>query len=150
MVYILHAGGADAAAMALIHQAGFAHHWDENTIRLLLDKPTNLALNAYESPGAAIGFIMLRQVADEAEVLTIATDPKKRRKGVGALLLAHAVDLVRLRGAKKMFLEVASNNKAALRLYEAHGFAEIDRRKGYYRQARSNPEDAIIMSKSLA
>jgi ribosomal-protein-alanine N-acetyltransferase len=147
--HILHAGGRDAAAMARIHAAGFAHAWDENTLRLMMEKPHNLVLAAFSGPGDVLGFIVVRQAADEAEVITIATDPKLRRKGVGARLLTHAIELLQLRGIEQLFLEVASGNKAAIALYSKFGFVEVGRRQSYYQQGRKKPEDALIMRKQI-
>ena len=147
--HILHAGSLDAPAMAAIHKTGFAHPWDEGALRNLMDKPNCLALAAFEAQRELTGFIMTRQADDECEVLTIVANSKKRRAGIASLLLAHALELSRLRGAKRMFLEVASGNTAAIKLYEKYSFEEISRRAGYYTQGRNAPEDALVMAKQL-
>ena len=135
--------------MAKVHKAGFAHPWDEGALRNLMDKPNCLALAAFEPPRELVGFIMTRQASDECEILTIVANNKKRRTGIATSLLAHAIELSRLRGANRMFLEVASGNQAAISLYEKHGFEEISRRTGYYQQGRNAPEDALVMAKQL-
>lgn len=149
-VHILHASGRDAAGMARIHQAGFAHGWDENALRLLMEKPGCLALAAFESAGEVVGFVITRQAADEAELLTIAIDPKRRRQGIAARLLAHAFQLSRLRGVRYMYLEVASGNKGAIALYRNNGFIEVGRRQAYYQLSRKTPEDALVLRKDLS
>ena len=40
-------------------------------------------------------------------------------------------------------LEVRPSNQAAIQLYYKHGFAQVGRRKDYYKQPK---EDAIIMT----
>jgi ribosomal-protein-alanine N-acetyltransferase len=45
-----------------------------------------------------------------------------------------------------MLLEVSAANQAALALYEAAGFEEIDRRRRYYRDGT----DAVVMRLRLA
>ncbi len=147
--HILHAGSLDAPAMAAIHKTGFAHPWDEGALRNLMDKPNCLALAAFDAQRELIGFVMTRQADDECEVLTIVANSKNRRAGIASLLLAHTLELSRLRGAKLMFLEVASGNTAAVKLYKKHGFEEISRRAGYYQQGRNAPEDALVMAKQL-
>jgi ribosomal-protein-alanine N-acetyltransferase len=149
MVHILHAGPNDAYAMAKLHKLSFAHPWDENALRNLMDKPGALALAAFEPPHELVGFVLSRQAADESEILTIATDPGKRRKGIAASLLSHMLELTQLRGAQRVFLEVSSNNKGALALYDHFGFEEIDRRKGYYNQGGAGGEDALVMALEL-
>lgn len=149
ITHILHAGSVDTPAMARLHKTGFAHPWDEGALRNLMDKPHCLTLAAFGDTRQLVGFIMTRQAADEAEILTIVADDHYRRSGIASSLLTHALELSRLRAATRMFLEVASGNKAAIGLYEKHGFAEISRRSGYYQQGRDAPEDALIMSRKL-
>ncbi len=147
--HILHAGSLDAPAMARIHKTGFAHPWDEGALRNLMDKPNCLALAAFESSRELVGFVLTRQAEDECEILTIVADSKKRRSGIANALMIHALELSRLRRARRIYLEVASGNRAAIALYQKHGFEEISRRPGYYRQGRGKTEDALVMARSL-
>jgi len=50
---------------------------------------------------------------------------------------------------KRLFLEVAADNTAAIRLYEGLGFAIVASRKGYYARASAPPVDALILSLAL-
>ena len=49
-------------------------------------------------------------------------------------------------GAARLFLEVSEVNAPALALYEAAGYAEIGRRKAYYRDG----SDARVLGRTLA
>ena len=99
-----------------------------------------------ESGGEVTGFLMGREVADEAEVFTFAVAPKYRRQGHGAALISAAIDGIRSRGIKNLFLEVRESNLGAIAFYERLGFSRIGRRKVYYR----DPEEAAItMGKRL-
>lgn len=149
MPHILHAGSMDAPAMARIHKTGFAHPWDEGILRNLINRPECLSLAAFEASQELVGFIITRQTMDECEILTLVSNSRKRRSGIANSLLVHALELSRLREARRMFLEVASGNRAAINLYTKHGFVEISRRSGYYRQGRGSPEDAIVMARDL-
>lgn len=80
-------------------------------------------------PGA---LLVGRAVAGEAEVLTLATDPSQRRRGLGRALLAAFEAEAARRGAAQAFLEVAADNAAARALYAGAGWAEVGRRPGYY------------------
>ena len=51
-------------------------------------------------------------------------------------------------GADAMFLEVGSDNPAALALYARLGFVHVGMRKGYYR-ARNSSVDALVLRLSL-
>ena len=41
---------------------------------------------------ATVGFSLLRAVADEAELLLLAVDPARQRRGIGHALLDHFID----------------------------------------------------------
>jgi [ribosomal protein S18]-alanine N-acetyltransferase len=99
-----------------------------------------------ERAGEVTGFLMGREVADEAEVFTFAVAPKYRRQGHGGALVWAAIDGLRTRGVKNLFLEVRESNLGAIAFYERFGFSKIGYRKVYYR----DPEEAAItMGKKL-
>jgi len=58
--------------------------------------------------GDVRSFILGRVIADEAEVLTLATDPAFRRQGRAAAALAQFVHDATQAGATRIFLEVAT------------------------------------------
>ena len=95
------------------------------------------------------GFILLRVVADEAEILTLAVRPAARRRGVGARLVQEGGRLVAVRGATRLFLEVAADNDAALSLYRRAGFADAGRRPAYYARPEGARQDALILALNL-
>jgi ribosomal-protein-alanine N-acetyltransferase len=51
--------------------------------------------------------------------------------------------------SKRMILEVAADNPAALRLYEKLGFQKISERKGYYVRPDGQPATALVMARPL-
>ncbi len=97
----------------------------------------------------AAGFILCRAAGDEAEILTLAVLPEKRRRGLGYRLLADGLAGAAARGARTMFLEVAEDNIAALALYAGAGFIPVGRRPGYYISAGRSIA-ATVMARSLA
>jgi ribosomal-protein-alanine acetyltransferase len=99
-----------------------------------------------ERGGEITGFLMGREVADEAEVFTFSVAPKYRRQGHGRALVSAAIDGMRARGVKNLFLEVRESNLGAIEFYEALGFSKIGYRKIYYRYP---DEAAITMGKKL-
>jgi ribosomal-protein-alanine N-acetyltransferase len=50
---------------------------------------------------------------------------------------------------KRLFLEVAADNIAALRLYKGLGFAAAGRRRAYYRRPGGQPIDAMVLALAL-
>ncbi|HJV66587.1 MAG TPA: ribosomal protein S18-alanine N-acetyltransferase [Geomonas sp.] len=91
--------------------------------------------------GVLAGYLCLKQVLDEAEILDVAVDPSLRGRGIGRLLVESALASSRERGAEIISLEVRVGNLDAIALYQRVGFREIGRRKRYY----DNGEDAILM-----
>ena len=81
-----------------------------------------------------------------AELLTIATIPVARGRGVASLMLTELVSTAQQAGCPDVLLEVRQSNEAAQRLYTGHGFAPIGRRRRYY---QAPPEDAVVMRLTL-
>jgi ribosomal-protein-alanine N-acetyltransferase len=136
------ASSAHAAVMAEIHRAAFppAESWSRDVVLLQLELPTTFGF--VHSRG---GMILARVAADEAEILTLAVHPAKRRQGLGAALLRAAMRRAAALGATSMFLEVAVTNRAARDLYAAHGFAESGLRRRYY----TDGSDALVLRSTL-
>ena len=96
------------------------------------------------------GFLMGRVIADEAEVLTVAVDPTRRQQGIGARLMDRFLTESAQRCATSAFLEVAEGNTPARALYARAGFTESGRRRGYYHHPDGTPNDALVMTCTLA
>lgn len=127
-------------ALAAIHAEAFETPWDAASLSALLASPGVFVV------AEADGFILIRAVADEAEILTLAVRPPARRGGLGARLVEAAVVRAAALGAERMFLEVAEDNAAARALYARAGFHEAGRRRGYYARADGSREDALILA----
>jgi ribosomal-protein-alanine N-acetyltransferase len=95
------------------------------------------------------GFALGREIAGEAELLTLAVNPDHQRQGNGRALLAAFEAEAAKRGATVAFLEVASDNTLACALYRAAGYTESGRRSAYYRPPAGPKIAAIIMRKPL-
>ena len=91
----------------------------------------------------------MRVAAQEAEILTLAVVLAKRRRGIGANLVRSAATHTQQLGAEQIFLEVASANVAAQRLYGGLGFHEVGRRKDYYALGGGKFDDALILRCNL-
>ena len=81
-----------------------------------------------------------------ADLLTIATIPAARGRGLASLMLTELVGTARRAGGPDVLLEVRQSNEAAQRLYARHGFTPIGRRRRYY---QAPPEDAVVMRLTL-
>lgn len=141
------AASMEAEALAGVHALAFDDPWSAADLAALLASPGVFALAARDE-GDLAGFVLCRVAADEAEILTIATAPARRRQGVGRALLEAAAGTASAGGAETVFLEVAEDNAAALGLYRAAGFAPVGRRKGYYSRG-AGAIDALVLRRDL-
>nr|WP_299847664.1 GNAT family N-acetyltransferase [uncultured Roseovarius sp.] len=98
--------------------------------------------------GDARAFALGRVIADEVELLTLATDPDLRRQGLGRACLRAYETAAGAQGANMSFLEVARDNAAARALYLAEGYAEVACRACYYRRPDGGQVDALILQKT--
>lgn len=132
--------------MAALHARAFAGQgraWSAAEFEELIGSPH--AILAAGPHGFALG----RVTVDDAELLTIATDPAHRRAGVARTVLAALEEQAAARGAERILLEVAEDNAPAIALYRTAGFLEISRRKGYYAVPGGGRTDALIFAKPL-
>ena len=138
----------DAALLAALHAPCFSDAWPEAAFASLLERAEVTVLLGAVADSPPQGFILLRTVADEAEILTFCVAEDIRRLGLGRALLHAACDAARARGAVHAFLEVGARNEAAFCLYRATGFVEVGRRGAYY-QHGSEASDALVMRRIL-
>jgi ribosomal-protein-alanine N-acetyltransferase len=132
-------------AMARLHAAAFtqSRSWSQDEFASLLDSPLTFAA------GDTHAFALVRVITDEAELLTIATDPAHQRHGLARKTMQIWQQLAQARGASTAFLEVAADNTAAHNLYLSEGFVACGRRPGYYSRENAASVDAIVMRKNL-
>ena len=71
--------------------------------------------------GPPLGFSLVRQVADESELLLLAVLPQARGRGIGSSLLGRFVEKGRQAGLRRLHLEVRDGNDA-VELYRRHDF----------------------------
>jgi [ribosomal protein S18]-alanine N-acetyltransferase len=149
-ISILWALPEHAAELAALHAPLFDVPWDAAAFRELLNNPGALSFLARAGhPAGTVGFVIGRVAADEAEVLSLGVCQGRQRTGVGRRLLEAACRAARKAEARKLYLEVAADNAAAVGLYKALGFEEVGRRKGYYQRSAGPAEDAINFAIAL-
>ena len=138
----------EAAALAKVHGAAFEAPWNASDIAVMLKGAGAFAF-AVQAPRRLAGFILCRTLADQSEILTLATHPRHRRLGVAKSLAACACAAARARGAATMFLEVAADNAAAIALYMGEGFERAGERRGYYARPGGPAVDAWVLRLAL-
>jgi ribosomal-protein-alanine N-acetyltransferase len=145
---VITASAAHAPACAIIHAAAFppSEAWGAAAFTELLNSPGVRGLIEPCPLDGARGLVLVRQAADEAEILTLATLPVARRQGVARRLLAAALHWAAAAGARRVFLEVSEANAPARALYAAAGFTTCGRRPRYY----VDGTDALVLQATLS
>jgi ribosomal-protein-alanine N-acetyltransferase len=155
MPFVQIAQPSDHRRMAELHSEGFPRGWSTGEITVLAEEPTVTSLVVRSEGGGqqpACGFVMLRQAADEAEILSIAVDQTARGEGFGRALMSQAIRHCQSERLARLILEVDGGNEAAVALYTRLGFREIGRRAGYYENIAgpgAERHDALVMALAL-
>lgn len=126
---------ADAAAIAALEAENLGRDaWSPGLVEqgVCGELPTVHYLVA-EVGGQVAGYAAASIVADIAELQRVAVTPTHRRSGLATALLDAVVAAARAEGADRLLLEVREDNHDALAFYADRSFAEIDRRRRYYR-----------------
>lgn len=111
----------------------------------LAGRPRREYLVAEDGDGIA-GYAGLDHAGDTSDVMTIATLPRVRGRGLGRRLLEELVARSRAAGAARLLLEVRADNTAARGLYDSAGFRLLKTRRGYYPRG----VDALVLALDLS
>ena len=133
---------ADAAKIAALEKLVFPDPWSETDIAALISVSGDMFYSALSEDGELYAYLLGRTIAPEGEIYRVATSPERRQRGIAFRLMTFAIKTEKGSGLENLFLEVRSQNLAAIKLYAALSFKQIGRRKNYYK----NPtDDAILM-----
>jgi [ribosomal protein S18]-alanine N-acetyltransferase len=82
------------------------------------------------------GYIITCTGPKEAELVSIAVDPRDRLRGLGRAMLDETLAQLRSRRVTTWWLMVATSNTPAIRFYESYGFVRKRQTKRYYGPGR--------------
>lgn len=128
---VIRAGvAADHAPAAAVQIAAFGHtHWSFG------DEPFKVA----EIDGETVAYLVWRRTfTDEFEILSIATHPQHRRKGLARALIHEFCSAYK----GDVFLEVRESNAGAIAFYASLGFRKTGVRHSYY---ADTGDGAVVM-----
>lgn len=143
---------ADAAIAARLHDEAFPRGWSDGEFLSLLSQPAVfgfLIVDPSRRRAQAAGFVLVREAAAEAEILSIAVSATAKRSGLGWRLMQAAMREASQRGAEEMFLEVDEINQAAIALYKKLGFSKVGERNAYYERPGAARTAAWVMRRDL-
>ncbi|MFB2549868.1 GNAT family N-acetyltransferase [Ensifer soli] len=143
----------DVGPVSALHHARFPRGWSEDELHGLLSQETVFGFVARQTNAILHdmtgGFVLARAVAGEAEILSIATDPRVERTGLGWRLMLAAMREARARNAEEIFLEVDETNAGAIAFYGRLRFETAGRRRAYYAGAGGARTAALVMRHDL-
>lgn len=133
-------GVGDINGIMDLERMCFRTRWTHEQFLLGLERRAFRILGIRER-GALLAYVAFSLIAQEMEIMNIATHPFHRRKGLAARLLAEVLRISQNESALQGFLEVRRSNHGAIDLYRKFGFIEVGVRKDYY---PDNKEDALL------
>jgi [ribosomal protein S18]-alanine N-acetyltransferase len=142
----------DAGVLEHLHREDFSRPWSAAEFEALLLQPPVFGFAAVETGkprNSAVGFVLARLAAGEAEILTIAVARACRRLGLGRRLMDAVLRELHSQRAEALFLEVDETNAPAIALYRRLGFSEVGRREGYYSNPGTASTGALVMRRDL-
>ena len=139
-----------AKDLALLHQKCFdTAAWQQTEFKKLLELSQILGFGVL-AKDEFISFILYQVVLNEAEILTICTNPEFQQQGAAKRLLNQSMEFLSTIAVNTIFLEVSETNLPALKLYSSLGFKKISIRKNYYKQADVKRLDAWVLKINIA
>ena len=129
-------------AVAALEKDSFSTPWSEKSIGEELNNEWALWYVALEGQ-TLLGYIGVQFGLDGGDIMTIATAPEARNRGLGQKLVETILEIFKEKDLGYLTLEVRPSNAPALGLYEKLGFQEVGRRKKYYREPT---EDALLLT----
>lgn len=137
--------GTQAEALTAINQLTRASRWKIEQFKEAFKQAT-LKTFLVEHKTQIIGFAVFSVVAPEAHLVNVAIAPQHQRAGIGLSLLQFAFTTLAKIQIAECWLEVRVSNLQAQSLYKKIGFAEVQKRLGFYEEPK---EDALLMMKTL-
>ncbi|MWG36657.1 ribosomal protein S18-alanine N-acetyltransferase [Halomarina oriensis] len=137
---------ADLLDVYRIEQSVFPQPWPFEAFERFCDEPGFLVAELRTADGPTIAGYVVADLTpnfgrDIGHVKDLAVREECRGRGLGRLLLRHALASLEARGATVTRLEVRASNDGAIALYRDHGFQHRRTVPRYY----ADGENALVM-----
>ncbi|MBI2183421.1 MAG: ribosomal protein S18-alanine N-acetyltransferase [Thaumarchaeota archaeon] len=134
----------DLSEILAIERASFTHPYGEEVFNHLWNRhPEGFAVACEEDK--IVGYTLFGVDDDGDGVLySISVHPSARHRGYGAMLLEYSLKQL-AKKVKRVYLQVAVDNLAAIQLYLKRGFTKKKTCREYYEDGR----DAYLLVKQL-
>ncbi|HEY7119910.1 MAG TPA: GNAT family N-acetyltransferase [Tepidisphaeraceae bacterium] len=127
----------DLPAICTLEEGCFStYNLSRRQLQYLQQRQTAVFLVAEREGGRIVGegiaLIRHHKNTVSGRAYSLAVDPAERGRGIGERLMREMVEQLRLRGVRRVYLEVEAANAAAVHLYERLGFRGIGVLPDYY------------------
>lgn len=125
-VQVRRAGPGDGDTLIQLTAASFGD--DETVVRSLIETWLSSEAQRFylaELDGTPVGAIRAQFGSEAVYLATFGVLPEHRRRGLGRATLSFVVDDLLAEGSSGIFLEVETDNRDALGLYESCGFRTV-------------------------
>lgn len=130
-------------AVLAVEQRAYPHPWNRSNFLDAL--ASGYQAQMLVAGDALLGYFIAMEGVEEVHLLNITVAPEYQGQGWARVLLDALALWARGRAAQWLWLEVRVSNIRAQRVYEAHGYQRVGRRKDYYPAGHGQREDAVVM-----
>lgn len=115
----------DLPALAAMEAKAFAPRWRHSAEGLFLAWQRAFSFDVALLAGEPVGFQMSHGGRGKAHLSRMTVEPALQRRGIGAALLAHAIDDYQAREVRTITLNTQADNEPSQRLYRRFGFRPV-------------------------
>lgn len=128
-----------------IEQQSYDDPWDLKTIEYFLKLPGSGSFVA-EYDGEVVGFLLFEMQDTYLNLVSVAIDPKVRRRGFGTLLIKELKNSD-LAGCNRVYCTVSDKNLSAHLFLSKFGFKAINTKKNFYSEGHDAYEFMYVIRK---
>ena len=130
----------DATGVYAIERECFHDPYPREFLDHLMNTEHDRFLVAVEA-GKIVGYAVATASGKDGHVVSVAVDPRHRRRGIGTALLSAVTHKFVEEGVEQIHLEVRKGNTAGISFYERMGFRIFSEIRDYY----ADGEDAWVL-----
>ena len=144
MSYVIrHVEALDASGVYAVEKACFNDPYPSAVLSDLINKQQDrFFVASYHKE--IVGYAVASANAMEGHVISVAVDPRHRRRSIGAALLSAVSTKLVEEGIKQIRLEVHKGNAGAIAFYDQMGYRTFSEIRHYY----ADGEDALVLTRS--
>lgn len=135
----------DLTQVLAIEKALFVPPWNEEQFLYELHDNPFAQLYVVEQDDQIVAYMDVWITFETAQLANIAVMKTHQRQGIAKMMMDAMIKQCEAAMCENITLEVRIDNKAAICLYQAYGFIEVNIRKQYYEDGT----DAYLMMKAL-